>query len=367
MIRKHISYFILFMSLISFQALTAQVAATKENTPIYKSFDHKQDVTFLLKAPDGKHYFSASRDNRILMHEYDTTVPAKEFAGHTSVVTTLAISHDGKYLMSGSDDGSAILWDVESAKILQRLRAHQGTVTAVAISPDADSKRLYSAGTDGNICVFDRTTGCKLIRTTAAEGGGITCMLIDPYGSELYVGANDGKLRIYSAAKDALLGIFEGAHTKEINAMALSPDAKSIATGSNDRTCLLWDIKSKTSGIQFSGHTWKVLSVDFNPSGEFLTTGSNDGSVKIWKISEGKEVANFSLPKRKTFYASIFSPDSKYLVTGLQVDKPIHPAICYWPTELTAGADIHPDAQPMAPPVNPVKPGMKKATPLKKK
>jgi len=56
----------------------------------------------------------------------------------------------------------------------------------------------------------------------------------------------------------------------------LSPDNKTLATGSADRTVKLWDIRTLREIGALEGHSGVVRSVAFSPDGKRLVSGSED-------------------------------------------------------------------------------------------
>ncbi|MGO4457272.1 WD40 repeat domain-containing protein [Streptomyces sp. M-16] len=50
-----------------------------------------------------------------------------------------------------------------------------------------------------------------------------------------------------------------------VNAVAFSPDGKTLATGSGDRTARLWDTDRGVARTTLLGHTEEVYSVAFHP------------------------------------------------------------------------------------------------------
>src|SRR5262249_5330780 len=63
-----------------------------------------------------------------------------------------------------------------------------------------------------------------------------------------------------------------------------------IATGSRDRTVILWDVQSGKQLHTLRGHEGEITCLSWSPDGRWLATGSHDGSARLWDIKTGREV-----------------------------------------------------------------------------
>ena len=79
-------------------------------------------------------------------------------------------------------------------------------------------------------------------------------------------------------------------HTSDVMSVAFSPDGRTLATGSADKTARLWNVSSGQEIMKFTGHTSLVTSVAFSPDGRTLATGSWDKTALIYGTPDFKPV-----------------------------------------------------------------------------
>jgi len=81
-------------------------------------------------------------------------------------------------------------------------------------------------------------------------------------------------------------------HTKEINAVDISIDSRTIASGSNDKTICLWNEKLLGKGT-LRGHKRGVWCVKFSAHDKLLASASTDKTIKLWNIKTKTCVRTF--------------------------------------------------------------------------
>ena len=88
-------------------------------------------------------------------------------------------------------------------------------------------------------------------------------------------------LDVFRHADRTLLRNLTGGHTSRIWSVAISPDGTRIASGSIDKTVVLWNAATGVKLHALTGHTHIVLSVAFSPDGLAVASGSNDSTIRI--------------------------------------------------------------------------------------
>ena len=84
---------------------------------------------------------------------------------------------------------------------------------------------------------------------------------------------------------------FKG-HQRAVSSLSFSPNGKYLATGSDDNTARLWDLKGNfiaefKDQESVKAYQRGIRSVVFSPDGKYLVaTGSLKSSVNLWKVEE---------------------------------------------------------------------------------
>ena len=92
-------------------------------------------------------------------------------------------------------------------------------------------------------------------------------------------------------------------HLGLVSCLAFSPDGRLLATGSRDRSVILWDLATRSKVATLTGHAKEVVAVAFAPDGETLATGSDDGLVRLWNWTSRQIISSFKGDPARLAYA----------------------------------------------------------------
>ena len=126
------------------------------------------------------------------------------------------------------------------------------------------------------------------------------------------------KAALWGLPNDTLVRFGRGA----INAMALSPDGKQLALGT-DIGLWWYEVATLSPIALWRTNCKRISAIAFSASGEWIATGHEDGSVKVWDVRQANcftQVERQAHRLCKKINQLIFSPDSKHLAANGHFD-----------------------------------------------
>jgi WD40 repeat protein len=205
-----------------------------------------------------------------------------------SVVTSVSCSSDGQLIAAGDTAGSVTVWDWAAKSKLLDAREHT-RAASVAMFPDG--RRVVSAG-EITIRLWDVSPGDESrVLNPAADHYTTywyTSVAISPDGRSIAAGSQDRAVHVWDVEGGAELAALWG-HESPVTGVAFSPDGRWLASGSKDRTVRLWEAKGDPNPILLD-HKYSIISLAFSADGRWLASGDNHGSVRVWDARGGTGV-----------------------------------------------------------------------------
>ncbi len=303
----------------------------KHVVALYNSATDKQilkledrDGNSLSISPDSK--LIATLFNGITIYDIETETKLWNFNPNFESMHSLCFSPDGKLFAAAGefetdcdyDDlnmTSVALWDLETGKNLWEHRC--GLFKKIRFSPDGE--RLYSIGTAGVNRNLTSRVSCAMVSTggfrevfreklrlrfwdfdISPDGNSLVCsggyyhhkqdnvpLIIVDLTSEKKKVRDSHSTYFTKDEMKRLIG-----HTDTINAVAYSPDGKTVASASSDDTIRIWDVNTSEQIHEIKKYTKHIT---FSPDGSIFAF-LNRGQLYLY------DTGTWNLIKRKKIF-----------------------------------------------------------------
>ncbi|CAI5688573.1 WD repeat-containing protein 1 [Oreochromis niloticus] len=326
--------------------------------------EHAHQVTVAKYAPSG--FYIASGDASGKIRIWDTTQKEHmlkyEYTPISGKVKDIAWTEDSKRIAVVGDGrekfGAVFLWD--SGSSVGEVSGHSKLINSV----DIRQKRPYRLATasDDTCASFFEGPPFKFKFTLRDHGQFVNCIRFSPDGSRFVTAGADGQIFIYDGTTGERVGSLGGekAHKGGIYAVSWSPDSSQLISASGDKTVKLWDVGATTAVTTFNlgsdvtdqqlgclwqkdhllsislsgyinyldknnpnrpirtikGHTKSIqcVTVHKNEGRPYIYSGSHDGHINYWDAETGENDC-FSGKGHSNQVSKIVTDEANELVT----------------------------------------------------
>ena len=116
---------------------------------------------------------------------------------------------------------------------------------------------------------------------------------ITPDGKTIVSGSSDKTLKVWDLDTGHCRATLRG-HTESVFGLAITPDGKVMISSSGDKTLKVWDLETGKSLATLIGHLSSVWSVAVTRDGRTIISSSDDNTLKMWDLKTGKCHATFT-------------------------------------------------------------------------
>jgi len=227
--------------------------------------------------------FGCARLGQLLVWEWQSETYVLKQQGHRNDLTCIAHAPDGRFLASGGADGKVKLWDTSSGFCVITFTEHVGEVSGLVFAQSG--LVVLSASLDGTVRAFDLVRYRNFRTFTTPEPTQFSSVAVDPSGEMISAGCVDTfEICVWSMKTGRLLEMLSG-HTGPVAAVAFSPMRTMLASASWDGTARLWDIFEHKGTRDVLELTTDVLAITFRPDGRECTTSSLNGQLTFFDIT----------------------------------------------------------------------------------
>jgi WD40 repeat protein len=186
---------------------------------------------------------------------------------------------------------------------------------AITNSIDLFDCRVMTSSNDCFVRLFDRTTFGHLSEFKFAKA--VNHATRQPGGKMTAVVGDENPVLAIDGDTGERIATMHG-HRNFSFATGWHPNGQLFATGSQDRTCRVWDVRNMSQSLCVLGaHTGAMRSLRFSPCGRFLAMAEPRDFVHIYDLSRG----NFDYCQEIDLFGELagisFSPDAESLFVGI--------------------------------------------------
>uniref|UniRef100_A0A3P9D006 WD repeat domain 47 n=1 Tax=Maylandia zebra TaxID=106582 RepID=A0A3P9D006_9CICH len=209
---------------------------------------------------------------------------------HKGSIYCVAWSHCGQLLATGSNDKyvKVLPFNADTCNATGpdlEFSMHDGTIRDLAFmeGPESGGSILISAGAgDCNIYTTDCQRGQGLHALSGHTGHILT--LYTWGGWMIASGSQDKTVRFWDLRVPScvrVVGTTLHGTGSAVASVAVDPSGRLLATGQEDSTCMLYDIRGGRIVQTYRPHNTDIRSVRFSPGAHHLLTGSYDNRIII--------------------------------------------------------------------------------------
>jgi WD40 repeat protein len=204
------------------------------------------------------------------------------------IVTSVAVARAQSILAAAGGDRTVRIFSLPEGKLVRIVRHHADWVQAIALSDDGN--HAASASRDRTVKVFQTRTG-ELETTYTGHDTPLVDVAFSSNDDQILSIARDRKLHRWnrqSGEREGDLLLFPS----EVQRLVVV-DGDRVISGATDALVRITQPSDRQTLFALRGHRDVVQAIALSPDGETIATGSADGEVCIWETSCGTWLHRF--------------------------------------------------------------------------
>eukprot|EP00117_Sycon_ciliatum_P012200 scpid11480/ scgid5446/ Uncharacterized WD repeat-containing protein alr2800 len=245
--------------------------------------------------PDGSLIATGSADCTACLWSVESAEMLVCLKEHFGWVMDSSFSANGSALATASWDKTIRVWDPATGSLLTTLNGHTKGVYSCHFHPAATSNVVCSASEDETVRIWDtRMQGNKPMRTLiGGHDDAVCCCRWSPDGKTIASGGADHRVTVWDSREGKVISQLRE-HSDAIKALAFHPstgpwEGKTMLASAGDTACCFWDPAEMAERDLLFRHavhgTKDVEALAFTPDGTVMATGGRDNEVVLSFLS----------------------------------------------------------------------------------
>lgn len=274
---------------------------------------------------------TAYMENGIAKRKTNGDSVLNQFHGHKPIIDPLTgqeervgvrsvvFSADGKKMYSAGSDGRLLVWDMTNSKRSYKVLYAQESVNRV-VNVSEDERYLALGTDDNNIMLIDLKNRDAQPKSIVGHlGGTIFDLVFLPDGKRFISSGIDSRILLHTLNETKEIALL----SSRAKTLDVSPDGMRLAAGLQNGDVILIDLSSEgynQTKVIFkrskSGQLNPINALHFSHSGDLLAIGDDQGTVTIWNLKNRVK----SGPTLTGFLSAVtdvdFSPDDNLIAAS---------------------------------------------------
>lgn len=271
--------------------------------------NHQDDVTTAEFSEDAKSIITACSDGICRIWNGMSVELQKELKSDNKNMTGASLNKKGDRAIASFSDGSVTIWNVETSETVATIKGHASAVNYACFSPDGQF--VLTSSNDCTVNLWNANSG-EFIETIVIHEDEVNCAMFSTDGRRVITSSEDGSAILYNLDSHQSKEVFKD-NNFSVEYAEFNFDGTMIAIVTNTNVYIL-DAETYKTIATLSGHKDLITSATFSPNGKTVATSSRDKTIKLWDISTGKELHTYT-GHSNIVTDVVFSPDGKFVLS----------------------------------------------------
>src|SRR5579871_248385 len=227
---------------------------------------HSAEIRLVSYNSDGKLLASYGNDHLIKLWHVPTGKEMASFISASSLpATAIAFSASDDFLYVKYEDGSVDTWDIAlsilkstdktSAAAFRQQQNYRTSDSSFLISVDRFYLRKQSRAKHRNI----------FSKVPVDISQNFTSVAVAEKSQRIFAACRDGKVYVYDLQNGRSVKTLND-HLSSVNSICLSPSGEFVASASDDRSIIIWDVRRMKMVKRLFGRSYRFESLSFDHS-----------------------------------------------------------------------------------------------------